>query len=54
MRDEAVVRLAVILVALGQHLAVPDEQEAGHALTVEKIVKRAGLRFEPVFDLRFA
>ena len=52
MRNETVVRLAVVLIALGQHLAVPDEKEAGHALTVEKVVERAGLRFEPVLDLR--
>ena len=54
MRNETVVRLAVVLIALGQDLAVLDEEQAGHALTVEKVVERAGLLLEPVLDLRLA
>ena len=50
MRNETMFGIAIVLIALSQHLAVPDEKEAGHALMVEKIVEGAGLLFEPILD----
>ena len=43
--------IAIILVALDQHFAVLDQQQAGDALMRKKIVERQCLVFEPVLDL---
>ena len=52
MRNEAVFSVAVVLITLGQHLALPDQQEAGHALARQEIVERIALIFEAILDLR--
>ena len=50
MRNEAIAGIAIILIALGQHLAVLDQQETGDALMREEIVERKILLVEAVFD----
>jgi hypothetical protein len=52
MRDEAVPGIAAVLIALGQHLAVLDQEQAGHPLVRQEIVERIALLLEAIFDLR--
>ena len=52
MRNEPVARLAIVLIALGQHLAVLDQKKAGDALMRQEIVQRMALLLEAIFNCR--
>ena len=43
----------IVLVALGENLAVLDDKQSGDALAREKIVNRVGLLFEAILEFRF-
>lgn len=52
MRHETVLHGTVVLIALGENLAVLDQQESGDALVAEKVVERIVLFLEAIGDVR--